>query len=53
METVELGANRLVGANADEIFQAYQNLTAVSTKEEPYGNGTASTQILQTLTQFE
>lgn len=53
VETVELGANRLVGANEDEIFQAYQNLTAVSTKETPYGNGSASTQILQTLTQFE
>lgn len=51
VETVELGWNRLVGASKSKILEAYSALSASvpSAQGTPYGNGAASSLIIQKL----
>lgn len=50
-ETVDVGANRLVGTEPNAIVEATQEaVTAMAYWENPFGDGTAADQILETLT---
>lgn len=50
LETVELGANTLCGANTQVILENWERLGAGCRSDaEPYGNGTASEHIVQLL----
>lgn len=49
-ETIEVGANELVGRNYNKLVNAYKRvLSNKASWENPFGNGTSSKQILNTL----
>ncbi|MCA0177903.1 MAG: UDP-N-acetylglucosamine 2-epimerase (non-hydrolyzing) [Proteobacteria bacterium] len=48
-ETVDLGWNRLVGANRERIAQTFNELTPGQRDVFPYGNGTAADKIVRTI----
>ena len=55
VETVSLGWNQLVGANAKAIIQAVEKINMGSNptvKQDPYGNGNASQEICQHLIKY-
>ena len=51
VETIETGWNTLVGADTQKIVSAFQNLSIPSTIITEYGDGKASTKIIEILCQ--
>ena len=50
IETIDTGWNKLTGADKEKILEAFSNLKDGKKNVYPYGDGTASNKILQTLT---
>src|SRR5690606_7997061 len=52
VETVELGWNRLVGDNLDELIASVERPTPAPTDATPYGDGAAARRVVAALTQW-
>lgn len=53
VETIEMGWNRLVGADKEKILSAYGHITVPETRQSAaYGDGNAANQILNILTNY-
>lgn len=48
-ELIDLGVNRLVGSNPDEILKGCKNPPIISTNKKPFGDGFAAPKIAKTL----
>ena len=52
VETVDLGWNRLVGDNLDELIASVERPTPAPTDATPYGDGAAARRVVAALTQW-
>lgn len=53
VELIEIGANRLVGADTDQISKALSEFNPVSVFDEVYGSGNTSVKIVESLGEYK